>query len=87
MHDLHFTCNCNGFEAGWMFFIVFSMLGSIFTKNQRTCDQPGFNIRGGLISGNWAWCAPPHARPKLTILIGISKGHVSLDAIMCSTRC
>ena len=44
MHDLHFACNCNGFEAGWMFFIVFSMLGGIFTKNQRKCDHPGFNI-------------------------------------------
>jgi len=53
MHDLHFACDCDGFEEGWMICMVFSMLGSIFTTNQRNCDHPGFNIRGGLISGNW----------------------------------
>ena len=54
MHNLHFACNYNGFGTGFMFCVVFVMLGSIDTNNQRKCDHSGFNIRGGLISGKWA---------------------------------
>ena len=46
MQDLHFACDYHGFGTGLSFFVVFVMLESIDTPNQRKCNHSGFNIRG-----------------------------------------